>query len=53
MVLVLHGRLNKQSAGDLGIAETTVKMHRKHMMAKMRAASLVDLIRMTEDLATP
>lgn len=47
---VAAGRLNKQIAGDLGIAEKTVKVHRAHVMDKMGARSLADLVRMAERL---
>lgn len=50
MTLVVSGRLNKQSAAELGITETTVKVHRHHVMAKMDAGSLADLVRMWEKL---
>lgn len=50
MALVVSGRLNKQSAAELGITETTVKVHRHHVMAKMDAGSLADLVRMWEKL---
>src|SRR6266446_6071171 len=46
MVQVNQGRLCKQIAGDLGIAETTVKVHRSHVMRKMKARSLPELSRM-------
>ena len=42
--LVVTGELNKQVGGDLGISEITVKAHRGHMMRKMKAGSLVDLV---------
>jgi FixJ family two-component response regulator len=45
---LLAGRLNKQVAADLGISEVTVKLHRRHVMRKMAAASLVELARMIE-----
>jgi len=45
---VVMGRLNKQIAADLGIAERTVKVHRARVMAKMRAASLAQLVRLCE-----
>jgi len=48
MELVVAGRLNKQIAGDLGISEVTVKIHRGQVMQKTRAASVADLVRMTE-----
>lgn len=52
MALVVSGRLNKQSAAELGISEVTVKTHRGKMMRKMKAASLADLIKMTLELRT-
>jgi FixJ family two-component response regulator len=50
MVQVVKGRLNKQIAGDLGIAEVTVKVHRGQVMRKMNAASLPELARMADKL---
>ena len=50
MSLVAAGLLNKQVAGRLNTAEATVKFHRAHIMKKMGADSLADLIRMTEKL---
>jgi FixJ family two-component response regulator len=47
---VAKGRLNKQIAGDLGITETTVKVHRSNMMRKMKAGSLAELCRMVDRL---
>jgi FixJ family two-component response regulator len=45
MALVVSGLLNKQVAGELGIAEITVKAHRGNVMRKMAARSLPDLVR--------
>jgi len=42
------GKLNKQIAGDLGITEATVKMHRARVMAKMKVQSVAELARLTE-----
>jgi len=50
MALVVAGLLNKQIAGELGTSEATVKTHRKHVMAKMGAGSLANLIRMADKL---
>ncbi len=50
MSLVAAGRLNKQAAGDLGISEITVKIHRGSAMRKMGARTLPDLVRMAEKL---
>jgi FixJ family two-component response regulator len=47
---VAEGRLNKQIAGDMGITETTVKVHRSNMMKKIKAGSLVELCRMVDKL---
>jgi FixJ family two-component response regulator len=50
MVQVAHGRLSKQIAGNIGIAEGTVKVHRSHLMHKMKARSLPELSRMADKL---
>ncbi|MBV9443172.1 MAG: response regulator transcription factor [Acidobacteriaceae bacterium] len=50
MQQVVSGLLNKQIAAELKITEDTVKFHRGHIMRKMRAGSLADLVRMSENL---
>jgi FixJ family two-component response regulator len=47
---VTRGLLNKQIAADLGVTEVTVKLHRRHIMDKMQASSLAELVRMIEKL---
>jgi RNA polymerase sigma factor (sigma-70 family) len=51
--MLVSGMLNKQIAGELGTAESTVKVQRSRAMEKMRAQSLVDLARMIEKLKAP
>jgi FixJ family two-component response regulator len=51
MELVTAGKMNKQVAGDLGISEITVKIHRAAVMRKMSARTLADLVRMADMLA--
>lgn len=53
LIQVVQGRLNKQIAGDMGITETTVKVHRSNMMRKIEAASLPELCRMADQLKLP
>jgi len=48
---VVSGLLNKQIAAELNITEFTVKIHRGHVMRKMRADSVADLVRMADSLA--
>jgi FixJ family two-component response regulator len=50
MIQVARGRLSKQIAGDIGIAEATVKVHRSRAMRKMNARSLPELGRMADKL---
>ncbi len=53
MALVVCGLLNKQVGAELGISEITVKAHRGHVMRKMKANSLPDLVRMAGNLRIP
>jgi FixJ family two-component response regulator len=48
--LVVSGLLNKQIAAELGASELTIKTHRGHVMRKMGAESLADLVKMSERL---
>lgn len=50
MIQATAGRLNKQIANDVGIAESTVKVHRTNLMRKMKARSLPELSRMVDAL---
>jgi FixJ family two-component response regulator len=50
LALVSSGLMNKQIAAELGLAEITVKIHRGHIMRKMGAKSLADLVKKAEAL---
>jgi FixJ family two-component response regulator len=50
MTLLVSGRVNKQIAGEIGISEVTVRLHRGQIVRKMRASSLADLIRIADKL---
>ena len=51
--LAAAGKMNKQVAGNLGLSEVTVKIHRGAAMRKMGARTLADLVRMAEALKLP
>ena len=51
MLQVASGRPNKQIAAELKLSEVTVKVHRRHVMQKMKAKSLADLVRMADKLS--
>jgi FixJ family two-component response regulator len=50
MRLVCSGLMNKQTAAEIGVSEVTVKVHRHHIMKKLGARSLAELVRMAERL---
>ena len=53
MALVAPGLLNKQVAGELGTSEASVKVHRQHVMEKIGAGSLAELVRIADKLKIP
>jgi FixJ family two-component response regulator len=53
MALVAAGLLNKQVAGELGTSEASVKVHRQHVMEKLGADSLAELVRMADKIGIP
>jgi FixJ family two-component response regulator len=52
MEMVSHGLPNKQIAAELGLSEVTVKVHRGHVMQKMGAKSLAELVRLNDRLVS-
>jgi FixJ family two-component response regulator len=53
MAMVTAGLLNKQIAAELNLSEITVKLHRRHVMEKMRAHSLAELVKLCERVRIP
>lgn len=53
LIQVAEGRLNKQIASELGVTETTVKVHRSNMMRKIKVSSVAELCRMVDKLKPP
>ena len=53
MALVCSGKMNKQTAAELGISEITVKVHRRNVLKKLGAKSLPDLVRIADLLEIP
>ena len=53
MAMVTAGLLNKQIAAELSLSEITVKLHRRHVMEKMKAGSLAELVKMCERVKSP
>ncbi len=51
--LIISGRSNKHVAAEIGTSEITVKVHRRHLMQKMRAETFADLLRMAAELKIP
>ena len=50
MALVVSGMLNKHIGAKIGASEATIKIHRGHVMEKMLAGSLIELVRMADKL---
>ena len=51
--LVVTGMLNKQIAAQLRLSEASIKFHRGHVMQKMRAGSVAELVRMVDRVKQP
>jgi FixJ family two-component response regulator len=50
MALLITGKMNKQIAGELGTSEVTAKVHKKHVLTKMDARNVIELVKMSDRL---
>jgi FixJ family two-component response regulator len=51
LALLITGKMNKQIAADLGTSEITAKVHKRHIMTKMKARTLIELVKLWEQLS--